>query len=90
MKIHLDYLEGRVEELESANMKLLSDKKSYGKKYVSLEDKYKLIQAEYQSKSEENSKLRERIDQLEKRYKELKEADAAYKASSAVNMHNRS
>lgn len=43
MKIHLDYLEGRVEELESVNMKLQSDKKSVTKKFIQLEDKYKLI-----------------------------------------------
>ena len=72
MKIHLDYLEGRVEELESVNMKLLSEKKNFGKKFIQLEEKYKLLQGEYQSKTEENGKLRDRIDSLEKRYKELK------------------
>ena len=32
MKIHLDYLEGRVEELENTNLKLTADKKASGKK----------------------------------------------------------
>jgi hypothetical protein len=32
MKIHLDYLEGRVEELENINMKMESDKKNFNKK----------------------------------------------------------
>jgi hypothetical protein len=32
MKIHLDYLEGKVEELENANLKLSADKKSSLKK----------------------------------------------------------
>ena len=32
MKIHLDYLEGRVEELENVNLKLENDKKNFGKK----------------------------------------------------------
>jgi hypothetical protein len=33
MKIHLDYLEGRVEELENMNLKLTNDKKIQAKKY---------------------------------------------------------
>ena len=32
MKIHLDYLEGRVEELENTNLKLSNDKKQGAKK----------------------------------------------------------
>jgi len=32
MKIHLDYLEGRVEELENITMKLESEKKNFTKK----------------------------------------------------------
>jgi len=32
MKIHLDYLEGRVEELENVNMKLDQDKKRHDRK----------------------------------------------------------
>lgn len=32
MKIHLDYLEGRVEELENTNMKLENEKKGFTKK----------------------------------------------------------
>jgi hypothetical protein len=39
MKIHLDYLEGRVEELENMNLKLTNDKKIQAKKYSQLEDK---------------------------------------------------
>ena len=34
MKIHLDYLEGRVEELENINLKLTNEKKSAAKKYL--------------------------------------------------------
>ena len=34
MKIHLDYLEGRVEELENINLKLNNEKKSAAKKYL--------------------------------------------------------
>ena len=34
MKIHLDYLEGRVEELENLNLKLTNDKKNHTKKYA--------------------------------------------------------
>jgi hypothetical protein len=43
MKIHLDYLEGRVEELENVNLKLTSDKKSQVKKYGILEEKLKTL-----------------------------------------------
>lgn len=46
MKIHLDYLEGRVEELENTVLKLNSDKKSHQKKYTALEDKLKSLQTE--------------------------------------------
>ena len=49
MKIHLDYLEGRVEELENTVLKLNSDKKSHQKKYTALEDKLKSLQTEKQT-----------------------------------------
>ena len=39
MKIHLDFLEGRVEELENANLKVSSEKKSLGKRVKELEEK---------------------------------------------------
>lgn len=39
MKIHLDYLEGRVEELEKAESKYSIEKKSQAKKVAQLEDK---------------------------------------------------
>lgn len=44
MKIHLDYLEGKVEELENANMKLTNEKKTFPKKLTALEDKLKQLQ----------------------------------------------
>lgn len=40
MKIHLDYLEGKVEELENTNLKLEADKKSFNKKMLNQEEKY--------------------------------------------------
>ena len=43
MKIHLDYLEGRVEELENANLKLTADKKSHAKKVALLDEKCRQI-----------------------------------------------
>jgi hypothetical protein len=43
MKIHLDYLEGRVEELENIQSKLSGDKKSHAKKLTVLEDKAKTL-----------------------------------------------
>ncbi len=49
MKIHLDYLEGRVEELENTVLKMNSDKKSHQKKYAALEDKLKSLQSEKQA-----------------------------------------
>ena len=33
MKIHLDYLEGRVEELENSNTKSDQDRRRYDKKF---------------------------------------------------------
>ena len=73
MKIHLDYLEGRVEELENTVLKLNSDKKSHQKKYTALEDKLKSLQTEKQTDVEENTRLRERIEVVERRYKDLQE-----------------
>ena len=73
MKIHLDYLEGRVEELENTVLKLNSDKKSHQKKYTALEDKLKSLQSEKQTDQEENTRLRERIEAVERRYKDLQE-----------------
>jgi hypothetical protein len=46
MKIHLDYLEGRVEELENLNLKLENDKKNFSKKYQAQEEKIKSIKDE--------------------------------------------
>ena len=71
MKIHLDYLEGRVEELENTILKLNSDKKSHQKKYTALEEKLKSLQSEKQTDQEENVRLRERIEAVERRYKDL-------------------
>ncbi len=54
------------------------------------------MQGEYQSRTEENGKLRDRIDSLEKRYKELKEVDEVYKQAASNKdtasalLHNRS
>jgi predicted RNase H-like nuclease (RuvC/YqgF family) len=41
MKIHLDYLEGRVEELENANSKLAAEKKAWPKKMKEVEERAK-------------------------------------------------
>lgn len=40
MKIHLDFLEGKVEELENKNLKLESEKKNINKKIQQYEDRY--------------------------------------------------
>jgi predicted nucleic acid-binding Zn-ribbon protein len=46
MKIHLDYLEGRVEELENLNTKLEAEKKSFNKKLQASEDKHTQLKTE--------------------------------------------
>lgn len=46
MKIHLDYLEGRVEELENLEVKWETDKKRYEKKLTQLEDKLRSFKEE--------------------------------------------
>lgn len=43
MKIHLDYLEGRVEELENQNIKLEQEKKRFDKKHAAQEEKFKIL-----------------------------------------------
>jgi prefoldin subunit 5 len=68
MKIHLDYLEGRVEELENTNLKLTSDKKSLSKRIREIEDKMR-------SASEEADKVERRHKEaLEKLEREVREA----------------
>jgi hypothetical protein len=46
MKIHLDYLEGRVEELENLNVKFEKEKKNFDKKFQTQEDKLKILTQE--------------------------------------------
>jgi hypothetical protein len=52
MKLHLDYLEGKVEELENASLKSSQDKKSFTKKIKDLEEKL----AKAQTNNEESEK----------------------------------
>lgn len=46
MKIHLDYLEGRVEELENASLLLQNDNKKNDRKLQQQNDKFKLLREE--------------------------------------------
>ena len=49
MKIHLDYLEGRVEELENQNVALESEIKKKDRKIQISDDKFKLMKDEKES-----------------------------------------
>ena len=73
MKIHLDYLEGRVEELENTNLKLTSDKKSLSKRLKEIEEKLRNA-GEEADKVERRHK--EALDKLEKEIREVKIAAA--------------
>jgi hypothetical protein len=55
MKLHLDYLEGKVEELENASLKSSQDKKSFTKKIKDLEEKLAKAQTKYEE-SEKHAK----------------------------------
>jgi len=68
MKIHLDYLEGRVEELENTNLKLTSDKKTLGKKVKELEEKMKTANEEA---DRADNRHREAVERLERELKDL-------------------
>lgn len=74
MKIHLDYLEGRVEELENTNSKLTNEKKTYTKKLAVLEDKVKFKDTDHLRELEDQKtklfKLQGKIDQMERKYKD--------------------
>ena len=74
MKIHLDYLEGRVEELENINLKLTSDKKQHAKKIQLMEDKYKVIQESKEQDLElltaDLKRVKEKYECAEKKYRE--------------------
>lgn len=70
MKLHLDYLEGKVEELENASLKYSQDKKSLTKKLKDLEDKLLKMQTKYEEADKhaklDESRHREAIEKLEK------------------------
>jgi hypothetical protein len=68
MKIHLDYLEGRVEELENTNLKLTSDKKNLSKKIKELDEKLRMS-AEEAERSEKRH--REAVERLEREVKDV-------------------
>ena len=63
MKIHLDYLEGRVEELENVNMKLTADKKSLGKRIKELEER---VRGGAEEAERAERRHREAVERLEK------------------------
>lgn len=66
MKIHLDYLEGRVEELENTNLKLSNDKKQGAKKVASIEDKLKSLNSEKERELEKvKLDLQKALEQLQ-------------------------
>ena len=68
MKIHLDYLEGRVEELENVSIKLTSDKKSLGKRIKELEEK---VRGAAEEAERGERRHREAVERLEKEVKEV-------------------
>ena len=63
MKIHLDYLEGRVEELENVNMKITADKKTLGKRIKELEEK---VRGATEEAERGERRHREAVERLEK------------------------
>ena len=74
MKIHLDYLEGKVEELENSTLKLTVDKKQTSKKLMTLEDSYKQVKIDTQKELEDaklqKSILQDKFDSMDRKYKE--------------------
>ena len=68
MKIHLDYLEGRVEELENVNIKLTSDKKTLGKRIKELEEK---VRGAAEEAERGERRHRETVECLEKEIKDV-------------------
>jgi chromosome segregation ATPase len=68
MKIHLDYLEGRVEELENTNLKVTSEKKSLSKKLKDLEEKLNTASDEAEKVDKRH---REAVERLERDLKEV-------------------
>ena len=80
MKIHLDYLEGRVEELENVNMKLTADKKSLGKRIKELEEK---VRGAAEEAERAERRHREAVERLEK---EVKEAMGKVRAQQSATM----
>lgn len=67
MKIHLDYLEGRIEELENTNLKLTTDKKLQVKKY---EEKLKALQIE---KDKEIEQIKNELGKMKEKDGKLRE-----------------
>lgn len=77
MKIHLDYLEGRVEELENQNIKLEQEKKRFDKKYAAQEEKFKILTQETQDQiqtiTKEKIVCQEKTDQLKRDLQDTKD-----------------
>ena len=52
MKIHLDYLEGRVEELEASTLKYEQERKRFDRKIQLADEKFKLLKEEKESEGD--------------------------------------
>ena len=87
MKIHLDYLEGRVEELENLNLVLEQDKRKADKKIIGIEDRLKK-QIDEKEKEIQDCKARE--DNMEERLQELesRNKDIVDKYEREIEMYN--
>lgn len=53
MKIHLDYLEGRVEELEASTLKYEQERKRFDRKIQLADEKFKLLKEEKDSEGDQ-------------------------------------
>eukprot|EP00347_Sterkiella_histriomuscorum_P012990 403366438 len=77
MKIHLDYLEGRVEELENQNIKFEQEKKRLDKKFNTQEEKFKILTQETQDQilniTKEKLSFQEKCDNIQKQMDEQRD-----------------
>ncbi|CDW79975.1 UNKNOWN [Stylonychia lemnae] len=76
MKIHLDYLEGRVEELENQNVKFEKEKKRLDKQFLTQEEKFKILTQETQDQikaiTKEKIQFQEKFEHTNKQLQDTK------------------
>jgi peptidoglycan hydrolase CwlO-like protein len=66
MKIHMDYLEAKVEKFEKEQKQLEEEKKQTAKKISQLQEKINLFKTDRDDQAKQTKKLKIRLDEMKK------------------------